>query len=63
MTYYIYIIYSMNIDRYYIGYSSDPWNRLEQHLTNSGDKYTGQTRDWSLRAIFKISNSESEAII
>jgi predicted GIY-YIG superfamily endonuclease len=53
----------MNIDRYYIGYSSDPWNRLEQHLTNSGDKYTGQTRDWSLRATFTVSNSESEAII
>ena len=33
-----------------------------QHLTNSGDKYTGQTRDWSLRATFTVSNSESEAI-
>ena len=52
----------MNIDRYYIGYSSDPWNRLGQHLNNSSDKYTGQTKDWKLSAVYKVSEIESEAI-
>lgn len=62
MTYYIYILYSVSIDRYYVGYSSDPWIRLEQHLNNTKDKYTGQTKDWELKAIFKVSDDESEAI-
>ncbi len=62
MTYYIYIIHSLSINRYYIGYSSNPWNRLEQHLTNSGEKYTGQTNDWNLKAVFEVSQNESEAI-
>ncbi len=62
MTYYIYIIYSISIDRYYVGYSSDPWLRLEQHLTNTKDKYTGKVNDWIFSAVFEISQSESEAI-
>jgi len=45
MTYFIYIIYSSCIDRYYVGYSSNPWNRLNQHNSNSKDKYTGRTSD------------------
>ena len=61
MTYYIYIIYSRDSDRYYIGYSSDPWKRLEQHLTNSADKYTGKSKDWKLSAVFQIWDLESEA--
>ncbi|MFM7661890.1 MAG: GIY-YIG nuclease family protein, partial [Bacteroidota bacterium] len=40
MTYFIYIIYSSCIDRYYVGYSSNPWNRLNQHNSNAKDKYT-----------------------
>ena len=62
MTFYIYIIHSSSIDRYYIGYSSNPWNRLEQHITNSAEKYTGQTKDWNLKAIFEVSQNESDAI-
>ncbi|MBM3453415.1 MAG: hypothetical protein FJX84_09800 [Bacteroidetes bacterium] len=37
MSYFIYIIYSSCIDRYYVGYSSNPWNRLNQHNSNSKD--------------------------
>lgn len=62
MTYYIYILYSNSIDRYYVGYSSDPWLRLEQHLSNSTDKYTGKSKDWILKAVFEVSNSEGDAI-
>lgn len=42
MTYYIYIIHSEAIDRFYIGYSLNPWIRLEQHKNNFRDKYTGR---------------------
>jgi len=62
MTYYVYILYSFSIDRYYVGYSSSPWTRLEQHLTNSTDKYTGKVKDWKLQAVFEVSEIESEAI-
>ncbi len=62
MTYYIYIIYSISIDRYYVGYSSDPWLRLGQHLSNTKDKYTGKVTDWILLAVFEVSESKSDAI-
>ncbi len=42
---YICVLYSVAADRYYVGYSSDPWKRLEQHLTNRGEKYTGSFYD------------------
>jgi putative endonuclease len=62
MTYYIYILYSVSIDRYYVGYSSDPWHRLEQYLSNSKDKYTGKADDWFFSAVFEVSTRESDAI-
>jgi putative endonuclease len=62
MTYYIYILYSVSIDRYYVGYSSNPWHRLEQHLSNSKDKYTGKADDWFFSAVFEVSTRESDAI-
>ena len=56
MTCFIYIIYSSCIDRYYVGYSSNPWNRLNQHNSNTKDKYTGRATDWVLKSIFKVEN-------
>lgn len=61
MTYYIYILYSKSIDRYYVGYSQNPWIRFEQHLSNSSDKYTGKAKDWILKTIYSVKN-KSEAI-
>ena len=59
--YYLYILYSAEADKYYIGHSHDPWQRLEQHLSNSGEKYTGSYRDWKLVAVFDISSSKGDA--
>ena len=61
MTYFIYIIYSSCIDRYYVGYSANPWNRLNQHNSNTKDKYTGRATDWVLKSTFEVEN-ESVAI-
>ena len=61
MNYYIYILYSNLIDRYYIGYSSDPWNRLIQHNSNTKDKYTGRATDCELKSTFVVA-SETVAI-
>jgi putative endonuclease len=57
---YIYVLYSASADRYYFGYSSDPWKRLEQHLTNRGEKYTGSFHDWELRDAFEVSVHRSD---
>jgi putative endonuclease len=49
------------MDRYYVGYSSNPWNRLIQHNSNTKDKYTGRASDWVLKSTFEVQN-ESSAI-
>jgi putative endonuclease len=56
MTYFVYIIYSVSIDRYYVGYSANPWNRLNQHNSNTKDKYTGRATDWILKSTFEVEN-------
>lgn len=58
---YIYILYSRTANRYYVGHSVNPWTRLEQHLTNSGDKYTGSYKDWELKGVFEASPTRGEA--
>jgi putative endonuclease len=59
--YYIYFLYSQAADKYYVGHSQDPFKRLEQHLSNSGDKYTGSYVDWKLKAVFEVSPIRGEA--
>lgn len=60
--FYIYILYSETINKYYIGQSQDPWNRLEQHNENTPDKYTGKSKDWTLKAVFEIKGNRSDAV-
>jgi len=47
MLFYVYIIYSQSLDRYYIGQTQNLQNRLFRH-TNSGNKSTKTARDWKL---------------
>ena len=61
MTFYIYILYSQEADKFYVGYSSDPWGRLEQHLNNEKDKFTGRYKDWELKAVFQVSDQRGDA--
>ncbi|MCA6437196.1 MAG: GIY-YIG nuclease family protein [Bacteroidetes bacterium] len=46
--FYIYIIYSQKLNRYYIGYTTDLATRLTEH--NSGiSTYTSKASDWVLK--------------
>jgi putative endonuclease len=46
--YSVYIIYSLKLNRYYIGYTEDFSKRLIEH--NSGkSNYTSKANDWILR--------------
>jgi putative endonuclease len=47
MGYYVYIIYSGKLDKYYVGYSEDILTRLEQH--NGGvSAFTSKANDWRI---------------
>ncbi|MBS3993104.1 MAG: GIY-YIG nuclease family protein [Bacteroidetes bacterium] len=47
MSYCIYILYSLALNRYYIGYTSDMSARIIRH--NQGGKgFTGKVNDWEL---------------
>lgn len=60
--FYVYIIHSNTADKYYTGYSEDPWERIIQHNQNDADKYTGKYGDWSLAAVFEVSEIRGEAM-
>ena len=49
--FYIYILFSSAADKFYVGYSEDPWSRLQQHKENGTDKFTGKYEDWELAAV------------
>jgi putative endonuclease len=60
--FYIYILYSPSSDFYYVGYSNDPVRRLEEHNSSVHNTFTSKHRPWILKAYFKCSESEKEAI-
>ena len=58
--FFVYILYSKAVNRYYIGQSDDPYRRLKDH--NSGiSSYTSQTVDWEIVHLEKF-NDRSSAI-
>ncbi len=60
--FYIYILHSENLDKYYVGYSANPWERLKQHNENEPHKFTGKAKDWRLKAVFEVSADRGEAM-
>jgi len=47
MPYFVYIIYSLALDQYYIGHTENIQDRLFRH-NNSGSKSTKKANDWRL---------------
>ena len=48
MSYYVYILYSMKLDRYYIGATGNLVSRIENHLMNHKG-FTAKAKDWELK--------------
>jgi len=48
MNFFVYIIYSISVDKFYIGYTSDLEKRLSEH-NRSISAYTSKASDWSLK--------------
>jgi putative endonuclease len=45
MIYWLYILYSESLDKYYVGSTHDLEGRLRRHLTNHTG-FTGAAKDW-----------------
>lgn len=59
MNYYFYILYSKELDKYYLGHTSNLEERLKKHNTNHKG-FTGKANDWELK-YYEIFVSKSEA--
>ncbi len=61
--YYLYILHSARHDIYYVGYTSNYQQRLNQHNTQEYfNTYTTKYRPWILAAVFECGSEEKEAI-
>jgi putative endonuclease len=60
--FYIYILHSLSANNYYVGFSADPWKRVNDHNQNSTDKYTGKHKNWELKAVFAVSENRAECM-
>ncbi len=47
MSYYVYILYSGSLDRYYVGYAEDIELRMTWHMSNHKG-YTSKAKDWEI---------------
>ena len=61
MQYYLYILFSKQADKFYVGHSNNPWERLLQHNSNKIEKYTGKYTDWEIKAVFYVSENRGDA--
>ena len=59
--FYVYILYSPSIDKYYIGFSENPEKRLEQHNSELNSKWTKNGQPWILNKTFEF-RTRSEAM-
>jgi putative endonuclease len=46
--FYVYILYSKKLDRFYTGFTSDIDTRLDFHKISPSNKFTGKANDWEL---------------
>ena len=61
--FYIYILYSILHDKYYVGYTSNYIQRLHEHNHQEFfNTFTSKFRPWKIAAVFECSSEENEAI-
>ncbi len=62
MPFFIYILYSTTSDKFYVGYSEDPFRRLSEHNGGKHFKSTSNGRPWILKAAFGVKGNRSDAM-
>ena len=58
MQYFVYILFSEELNVYYKGFSTDVEKRLENHLKNE-NKFTSKVRDWKIVYIKEFPDKRS----
>ena len=62
MIFYLYILYSLSSDKYYVGTTDDPEQRLWSHNHSERKTFSAKHRPWKMAALFELGNSRSEAV-
>ena len=60
--YYLYILYSPDYDKYYVGQTNDIERRLFEHNHNPRMTYTHKFRPWVLKCSYMISENRGDVI-
>ena len=61
--FYIYILYSESADKFYIGYTQNPAERLMQHNHQENfNAFTRKSCPWKMKALFEATNDKTTAI-
>ena len=64
MTFYIYILSSLDCDKYYIGHTPDVEKRLHEHNhPQEASKFTAKYLPWKVVASFPVSENRGEAMM
>jgi putative endonuclease len=62
MTYFVYVLYSESLDRYYVGYTSDIEQRIHFHNNPiESRKFTARGRPWVLKLAITLSTKVQAA--
>ena len=59
--FFVYILYSSSIDKYYIGFSENPENRLENHNSELNKKWTKNGQPWKQMKVLEF-ETKTEAL-
>ncbi len=54
--YFVYILYSKSINKFYVGYSENPENRLEFHNSELNNIWSKRGKPWELKSTFCFQN-------
>jgi putative endonuclease len=60
--YFVYILYSNEYNKYYVGFTSNPYKRLEEHNTGTFNTFTSNYRPWIQVAVFDCGNNKNDAL-
>jgi len=60
--FYVYILYSVPFDKYYIGHTDNLEIRLWSHNNTERKTFTSKYRPWTMVAAFEINKNRADAI-
>lgn len=59
MQHFVYILYSEKLDKYYIGYSTNPENRLAFHNSERNKIWSKRGQPWTLKKVFEFEEKKT----